>query len=203
MRLALTVPFLLLAGLLTGCGPDAPVTATAPASTTNSGSAGTSATNSAASTNAVRAAVEEEHYYLDHAQVDLPRVRLWIGPAELESEVCTTLPQVATGLMHRTGIGPSESMIFAFGTGAPRSFYMKNVSFDIAAAYIDTEGVVTEVVQLKKQVTDPVPSKSTNIQFVLETAPDWFERNGIKPGTVIRTDSGSLRDVLGRRAVLR
>lgn len=203
MRLALTVPFLLLAGLLTGCGPDAPASATSAAASTNSGKAAGTPTNSVASTNAVRAAAEEPHYHLDHAQVDLPRVRLWIGPTELEAEVCTTLPQVATGLMHRKGIGPNESMIFAFGTGEQRSFYMKNVSFDIAAAYIDTEGVVTEVVQLKKQVVDPVPSKSANIQFVLETAPDWFERNGIKAGTVIRTDSGSLRDVLGRRAILR
>ena len=42
-----------------------------------------------------------------------------------------------------------------------------------------------------------------NIQFVLETAPDWFTRNGIGAGTLIRTESGSLREVLGARAVLR
>ena len=197
MRFAL-IPACAWLILLAGCDSNTPSSPTAsPAAVTN-----------AASTNGVAAAsrpaaAEEPHYHLDHAQVGLPVVKLWIGATELKSEVCTTLPQVATGLMHRRGIGPEESMLFVFGTGDRRSFYMKNVPFDIAAAYIDTDGMIREVVQLKRFEERPVPSVNDNIQFVLETAPDWFTRNGIGAGTLIRTESGSLREVLGARAVLR
>ena len=145
----------------------------------------------------------EPVYHLDHALPKEPTRTLYIGPTEVRAYVCTTLAQVATGMMHREGVGPEESMLFVFSGGDRRSFYMKNVGFDIAAAYIDTEGVVKEIVQLKKQQVTPVPSASADIQFVLETAPDWFTRHGVGPGTLIRAEGGSLRDVFGAKAVLR
>ena len=194
MRFAL-IPALLALVFAAGCGSDTSSPISSPAAATNAVGGAAKSTNAAATS--------EAHYHLDHAQVGLPKVRLWIGAAEVEAEVCITLPQVATGLMHRKGIGPNESMLFVFGTGERRKFYMKNVPFDIAAAYIDTEGMVREVVQLKRFEEHEVPSVNENIQFVLETAPDWFTRNGIQAGTLIRTDRGSLRDVLGSRAVLR
>ncbi len=107
-----------------------------------------------------------------------------------------TIPQVATGLMHRTGIKPEESMLFVFGTKQRRSFYMKNVTFPIAAAYIDGDGVIQEIVQLKAMDKTPVPSKSESIQYVLETAPDWFERHGVGPGMLIVTDRGPMSEKL-------
>jgi len=145
----------------------------------------------------------EPVYHLDHALPKEPTRTLYIGPTEVRAFVCTTLAQVATGMMHRDGVGPEEAMLFVFSGGDRRSFYMKNVSFDIAAAYIDTEGVVKEIVQLKKQDVTPVPSASADIQFVLETAPDWFTRHGVGPGTPISAERGSLRDVFGAKAVLR
>lgn len=141
-------------------------------------------------------------YFLDHAQVGLPRAKLMIGTRDLAAEICSSLPQVATGLMHRRGIGPAEGMLFVFGGPQRRSFYMRNVAFPIAAAYIDTEGVIQEIVQLKAMDRTPVPSKSDRIQFVLETAPDWFERNGVGVGTQIVTDRGSLPEKLGPLARL-
>ena len=194
MRFAL-IPALLALALAAGCGSDTSSPISSSVTATNAPGGSVSSTNVATKA--------EPHYHLDHAQVGLPKVRLWIGASEVQAEVCTSLPQVATGLMHRQGIGPNESMLFVFGSGDRRSFYMKNVPFDIAAAYIDTDGMVREVVQLKRFEERPVPSVNDNIQFVLETAPDWFTRNGIQAGTLIRTDSGSLREVLGPRAVLR
>ncbi|MEI6356477.1 MAG: DUF192 domain-containing protein [Verrucomicrobiota bacterium] len=156
-----------------------------------------------AATASAASASAEPVYHLDHALPKEPTSTLYIGATEVRAFVCTTLSQVATGMMHRDGVGPEEAMLFVFGGGDRRSFYMKNVSFDIAAAYIDTEGVVKEIVQLKKQEVTPVPSASADIQFVLETAPDWFTRHGVGPGTLIRAEGGSLRDVFGAKAVLR
>lgn len=180
---------LAVAGLLAGCGGPPSQGAATP---TNAASAAT-----------VKSGAPEPHYHLDQAQPRGPTIPLWVGAAEVPAEVCASLQQIATGLMFRTGIGTNEAMLFVFGGTDRRSFYMKNVPFDIAAAYIDAEGVIREVVQLKKQDETPVPSQSEAIQFVLETEPDWFRRNGVGPGTLIRSERGSLREVFARQAVLR
>jgi len=138
--------------------------------------------------------------HLNHAQTGLPRVKLWLGNLEIDSEVCLTLPQVATGLMHREGIGPEETMLFVFRNPDQRAFYMKNVKFPISVAYIDPEGAIAEVVQLKAFDTNPVPSHVNNIQFVLEAAPDFYDRHGLRPGTVITTAQGNLQKVLAARS---
>ena len=141
-------------------------------------------------------------FHLSRAQTNLPVIKLYIGPRELEAELCTTVSQVATGLMFRKGIGTNEGMFFVFATGQERAFYMKNVDFPIAAAYIDSDGIIQEVVQLKARDVTPVPSKTDRIQFVLETAPDWFVRNGVGPGTLVTLPEGELRANLVRRARL-
>ena len=144
----------------------------------------------------------EPIFHLQRAQTNLPKARLIVGPRQVTAEVCTTVTQVATGLMHRESIGPDDAMFFVFGTRQQRSFYMKNVKFPIAVAYIDAEGVVDEIVQLKAMDPTPVPSKSANIQYVLETAPDWFERNGITKGALVTTVQGPLDATLARFAQL-
>ncbi|MBK9137333.1 MAG: DUF192 domain-containing protein [Verrucomicrobia bacterium] len=138
--------------------------------------------------------------HLPHALPRLPTVRLWLGATEVEAEVCLTVPQVATGLMFRERIGPNEAMLFVFRRPDQRAFYMRNVKFPIAAAYINGEGVIEEIVQLRAGDETSVPSKSANIQFVLETAPDFFERHGLKPGTAVTTAQGRLRETLAAKS---
>jgi uncharacterized protein len=145
---------------------------------------------------------DEPRFHLNRAQVGLPRVKLWLGAKELNAELCTTVSQVATGLMFRESIGPEESMLFAFGRARERAFYMRNVPFDIDVAYIDPEGVIQEIVRLKARDERPVPSKSANIQFVLEVAPDYFTKNGLAVGTLIRLERGGLREMLAPMAQL-
>jgi len=168
---------LLLAGLLavTTAGCDGPKVAPAPA----------------LATNAPRA------LHLSHAQPKLATIKLWVGPKEIEAEMCLTLQQLATGLMFRPEIAENESMLFVFPVPQGAAFYMKNVSFDIDAAYIDADGLITEIVRLKKMDQTPVPSKSQVIQFVLETAPGWYERNGIGVGSLVKSSKRTLREEFG------
>lgn len=138
--------------------------------------------------------------HLPHALPRLPTVRLWLGATEVEAEVCLTIQQVATGLMFRDQIGANEAMLFVFRRPDQRAFYMRNVKFPIAAAYINGEGVIEEIVQLQAGDETSVASQSSNIQFVLETAPDFFERNGLKPGTAVTTSQGRLRETLAAKS---
>ncbi len=144
----------------------------------------------------------EPTFYQSQALTGLPRVRLLLGKLDLQAEVCSSLTQIATGLMHRTSIGTNDAMLFVFGGARERSFYMRNVPFDIDAAYIDPEGVITEVVRLRARDEVGVPSKSQRVQFVLETAPDFLKGHGIGPGTLIMSERGPLLESLGRIAQL-
>jgi uncharacterized membrane protein (UPF0127 family) len=188
---------LLLCVWWVGCGVQPQAPSPAAPSVQKSSTASPSPTASGSPAEA-----SEPVFHLASAQVNLPRVKLWIGPKEIVSELCHTVPQIATGLMHRTAIGPEETMLFVFAGPRDRSFYMKNVPFDIDVAYIDTEGVIQEIVRLKAQDAKGVPSKSSRIQFVLEAAPDYFTRNGFGPGTLISTERGSLAEVLSPMAQL-
>jgi uncharacterized protein len=136
---------------------------------------------------------------LNRGQTDLPRITLRLGNLEIESEVCVTDLQVASGLMARAGIGPDETMLFVFRAPDRRAFYMKNVGFPIALAYIEPDGTIAEIVPMQAFDTQPVPSRANNIQFVLEAAPDFFDRHGFVPGTLITTPQGSLQAVMARR----
>ena len=181
--------FGILGTFTAGCDGTKPTQApasTAPAAT----AAATPSSSSKSATNAVQ-------FHLNRALPKLPTLKLWVGPKEIDAEMCLTLQQIATGLMFRPGIADGDSMLFVLPQPQQAHFYMRNVTFDIDAAYIDSEGVIQEVVRLKKLDETPVPSKSENIQFVLETAPGWFERNGIKPGTLIRSTKRSLREEFG------
>ena len=142
-------------------------------------------------------------YHLNRAQPKLATVKLWLGTQELDAEVALTLTQISTGMMFRTNQLENEAMLFVFAEPQPREFYMKNCVLSLSAAYIDSEGVILEIVSLQAGVEKPVPSKSDKVQFVLETRPGWFERNKVPAGSVVRTDRGSLREALARHAQLR
>jgi uncharacterized membrane protein (UPF0127 family) len=156
-------------------------------------------TNSLAPTNAV-AAGDSGQPYLNHAQPKLRTVRLWIGAKELTSEVAMTMREISTGMMFRKEIGENEGMLFVFGRPHRASFYMRNTVVPLSAAYIDPNGAILEIRELKPLEEAPVTAGSDQVQFVLETKLGWFEKNGIAPGTIIRTEAGSLTDTFLTRA---
>lgn len=136
-----------------------------------------------------------------HPQQGLPRLRLFLGPHELDTELALTAEAIQKGMMWRTNFPETNAMLFAFGRPYQPAFWMKNVPIDIDVAYLDPEGVVLEVHKLERQNTNPVPASSGNVQYALETAVGWFQRNGVGPGVVVRTERGSLAETFlgGRR----
>jgi len=189
---------LICIALASGCGGK-PATTGGGTVATATGFAAVPITNSARSTPPAVIAEDGPVYHLPYAQPKLPTVRLRLGAHEIEAEVCRTLPEIATGLMFRKGIGADEGMLFLFAQPHQPAFYMKNVGFDIDVAYLDAEGVITEVVRLKAMDRTPVPAKADNVQFVLEVAPDFFTQRKLGPGTLVMTPQGSLKDTFFRR----
>jgi uncharacterized membrane protein (UPF0127 family) len=128
------------------------------------------------------------------AQPKLQTMKLWLGAEEMIAELALTIPQQMAGMMFRTNMAENAGMLFVFPGPHRASFWMKNTRLPLSAAYIDPEGVILEIHNLEPQNTNSVTAGSDRVQFVLETNQGWFDRHNIKPGVVIRTEQGSLRE---------
>ena len=137
--------------------------------------------------------------YLLHAQPKLPTIKVWVGAEELETEIARTRVQIATGMMYRTNMPENTAMIFVFDYPEPKNFYMRNCVVPLSAGYIEPNGTLAEIVKLDPGNEVGVPSKSSNLQFVLEVPQGWFERHNIKTGAVVRTEKGSLQETFFRK----
>ena len=167
--------------LLAGCGPQQPATNA------------TSATNAAAPP-AREAPARGPDGPIVQAQPKLQSIKIYLGPRELNTELALTDQQRMTGMMFRTNIAETESMLFVFPVPFQAGFWMKNVTVPLSAAYIDPEGTILEIHNLEPGNTNSVQADSNRIQYVLETAQGWFQRNGVSTGAVIRTDRGSFAE---------
>jgi uncharacterized membrane protein (UPF0127 family) len=126
------------------------------------------------------------------AQPKLRTMKVYLGAETLDAELALTPEQVQTGMMFRTNIQETDSMLFVFSQPFRASFWMKNCPESLSAAYIGPDGVIREIRHLEKQDTNSVVATSSDIQFVLEVKDGWFARHNITPGAVIRTEKGSL-----------
>jgi uncharacterized protein len=144
-------------------------------------------------------AVSEDPSEPKQAQARLHTMKLWLGNQELEAELALTLDQVRTGMMFRTKMPENEGMLFVFGVPHQASFWMKNTVLPLSAAYIDPDGIILEIHDFQPFNTNSVTAASNQVQYVLETNQGWFKRHNIPPGTLIRTERGTLRETFAVR----
>ncbi len=132
------------------------------------------------------------------AQPKLKTMKIYLGPAEMEAEVAANDIQRQTGMMFRTQMGENDGMLFVFPVPHQTAFEMKTTQVPLSAAYIDPEGTIREIHDLKPFATNSVVATARDIQYVLETPQGWFQRNKVAPGAVIRTEHGTLRHTFSR-----
>jgi uncharacterized membrane protein (UPF0127 family) len=129
-----------------------------------------------------------------HAQPKLQTLKIYLGAETLDTELALTEKAETTGMMFRTNIQETDSMLFVFPFPQRAQFWMKNCPESISAAYISPDGVIQEIHHLEKEDTNTVFSATENIGYVLETKDGWFARHNVGTGMVIRTERGSLHD---------
>jgi uncharacterized membrane protein (UPF0127 family) len=127
-----------------------------------------------------------------HAQSKLPTMKIFLGAETLDAELALTSEEEQTGMMFRTNILDSDSMLFVLPYTMRADFWMKNCPESISAAYITPDGVITEIHHLEKNDTNGVIAATDNVRFVLETSEGWFARHNVHEGQVIVTEKGSL-----------
>jgi uncharacterized protein len=114
-------------------------------------------------------------------QTDLPRVRLSAGMYQIDAQVAYTPDQRMIGLMFRKEMPQHEGMLFVFDQPSEQCFWMKNTLLPLSAAFIDDNGTVVNVEEMKPQTLDSHCS-ARPVRYVLEMNQGWFSKKGIKPG---------------------
>lgn len=134
-----------------------------------------------------------------NAQPKLQTLKLWLGAQEVTAELALSSPQIHTGMMFRKEMGENEGMLFIFGRPGQVAFYMKNTYIPLSCAYINTDGTILEIHDMKPLDETPIEAHSDAIHYVLEMKQGWFERNRVATGSVVRTEVGSMPDTFLRR----
>ena len=119
-----------------------------------------------------------------HSQ-GLLKIPLYVKDKEIRVEVAKAPEERAQGLMGRKQLGDSEGMFFIFETEDYHSFWMKNTLIPLSIAFIDKEGRILRITDMKPLKLDShAPPKP--VLYALEMKQGWFSANGIKVGDVIR-----------------
>ncbi len=129
-----------------------------------------------------------------HAQPKLRTMKLYLGAETLDVELALSFDEIRCGMMFRTNIKETDAMIFNLRYPQQANFWMKNCPESISVAYLTADGVIQEIHHLEQNDTNGVAAARNDILFALETKEGWFTRHNVGPGTLIRTEKGSLQE---------
>ena len=88
------------------------------------------------------------------------------------------------GLMFRENLEQDSGMLFIFDEVGEKSFHMRNTTIPLDIAFINEEGIIESIKELKPLEIDPVCS-DTNVLYALEVNKGWFAENNVKVGDKI------------------
>lgn len=114
-------------------------------------------------------------------QTQLQHTRVQAGMYLIDAQVALTPQQREIGLMWRTQMPTNEGMLFAFDIPGVQCFWMKNTLLPLTAAFVDDDGTIVNLADMKPQTTDSHCSDKP-VRYVLEMHQGWFARRGIKAG---------------------
>jgi hypothetical protein len=114
----------------------------------------------------------------------LPVVPIHIGSATLKTEIASTPQEGEIGLMYRNSMPDNDGMLFVLPVGTAQ-FWMKNTFIPLSIAFLDKNGTVLELHDMKAMDTSITRSDSDQVAYAIEANLHWFDLNGIKPGMKI------------------
>ena len=111
----------------------------------------------------------------------LPVVTLTIDGHAIEAEVANKESTRMTGLMFRSEMDKNHGMIFVFPDAQIRTFWMKNTILPLSIAYMDSKGVILNILEMPPETEDTFYSAG-QAQYALEMNTGWYKNNGVKAG---------------------
>ena len=114
----------------------------------------------------------------------LPTTQLTAGMHLIRAEIADEEGERQIGLMHRPSMPANEGMIFVFERPEQQCFWMRNTLIPLSIAFLDDEGRIVNIEEMKPLSDDSHCSKKP-VRFVLEMNKGWFDKRGLKPGSVV------------------
>ena len=106
---------------------------------------------------------------------------LTVGGNKIICEVAENDRKRQLGLMHRTELAQKRGMLFVWPTAIRQSFWMKNTSIPLSIAFINFEGEILQIEDLRPHDETSIRSKD-EVRYALEMNRGWFDNNGLKAG---------------------
>jgi uncharacterized protein len=98
-------------------------------------------------------------------------------------EIADTDAERQRGLMGSTALAEDQGMLFVFGGEQELSFWMKNTLIPLSIAFMDSEGRIVDIQDMKPLDDDPPHYVSAEpARYALEVNQGFFEERGIKVG---------------------
>ena len=112
---------------------------------------------------------------------DLPTRTLTIDGQTLTVEVAATQQTRETGLMNRFSLRQDHGMLFVFDAPQPLAFWMKNTYIPLSIAFIDGNGRILNIEDMRPQDESTHWSKG-EARYAIEMRQGWFASKGIAAG---------------------
>ena len=114
-------------------------------------------------------------------QPRLPTVQLQAGMHNIVAELAQTPQQQQIGMMMRTEMAAHEGMLFVFDDVVPRCFWMKNTLLPLSIAFIEDDGTVVNIAEMKPR-SEASHCSEKPVRYALEMNQGWFSKRAIKAG---------------------
>lgn len=106
------------------------------------------------------------------------------GKVAVNAEIADTYETRQRGFMERESIPDGTGMLFVFESDRILSFWMKNTPTPLSIAYIDSEGKIRDIFDMKPYSLSEIVS-TVSVRYALEVPQGWFERAGVKVGDTV------------------
>ena len=101
----------------------------------------------------------------------------------LRAEIADNAFEIARGLMYRTALAEDRGMLFIFEGEQTPSFWMKNTLIPLSIAFMDSEGRIVDIQDMKPLDDDPPSYVSAKpARYALEVNQGFFEERGVEVG---------------------
>ena len=102
---------------------------------------------------------------------------------EVRVEIADDASERARGLMHRTALAENRGMLFVFPDEEELSFWMKNTLIPLSVAFMDSEGRIVDIQDMKPLDDEPPSYVSAEpARYALEVNRGFFEERGVEVG---------------------
>ena len=121
---------------------------------------------------------------------------LKVGPVVIEVELAVTAADQHRGLQFRESLSDEQGMLFCYPESDVRSFWMKDTYIPLSIAFIDYDGSILQMEDMKPLDERPVSSDFL-VKYALEVPQGFFEKNGIREGDKIEIPK-EIKELIGK-----